>query len=211
VRIVLDFDDLHWREPENCLDTINLLVNSIENIKINFFTIPFLDYIPLIDNSKWCLEIERLIKYGKIRLYVHGLRHSFNEFLDISYEGAIKKIDVAEQIFYASNLRFGKVFKGPNWGINKETIRALIDKKYDYIYVHPEQEALATEFCQYIKFITYNFNLSDLNKTRPDKDLTIMHGHTHNVCGNGIKEISNDLINFCREEKPTFKFIEEIW
>ena len=49
------------------------------------------------------------------------------------------------------------------------------------------------------KVIYYNWNLKD---EAPVETLLVAHGHTHNVCQNGINETMHRIKKFIREQKP---------
>ena len=38
--VILEFDDLHWLYPENCLEYIDAFVEDFPDIKLSFFVIP---------------------------------------------------------------------------------------------------------------------------------------------------------------------------
>ena len=62
MNFILDFDDFHYKSPENCLSTIYKLISKIPNIKLSLFTVPMLDGLPIFENKKWCTELMYLIE-----------------------------------------------------------------------------------------------------------------------------------------------------
>lgn len=204
MNLVLEFDDLHFLEPENCLKEIQFLVNKYPSIKLNFFCTPFLRNQKLSDNKIFCSKIKELS--NNIEILVHGLTHSIEEFKHVSYDTAKTKLMLAEFIFEDCDIPFKKIFRGPHWGINIETICALKTLGYTAIFNHEDYRHLETSG---IKYVYYNWNLKDeffLEK----EELIIAHGHTHNVCGNGIKESMNRITNFIDTYSPEFKFASEV-
>lgn len=191
-KLLLDFDDLHPRKPENCLDSIKYLVDKIPEIKLLFFTIPKLEGIPLYLYPEWCREIRRFIDAGNVQLAVHGLCHSTLEFQNINYTDAFNKIQEAENIFTRSNLPFVKIFKGPHWGLNSNAVEALKNLNYKAIFSHQDFKHLEVGG---IEFKYYNWNLKDPFPEHlhyPDS-IILGHGHTHSVCDNGILETRDKI------------------
>lgn len=202
--LVLEFDDLHWSGAEDCLNNIAYLVAKVPDIKMSFFTIPFLRLQELRENEMWCWHIREYIKSNNIRLAVHGLVHTSEEFKHVSYDTAYDNLNIAEKIFEAADLPVSYVFRGPHWGMNEDTLLALEDRGYTHLYNHKDYSHLKSDI---LDVIYYNWNLKD---SAPDDDLLIAHGHTHNVCGNGIQESTDKILAYIEKEKPEFKFVDEI-
>jgi len=192
MKIVLDFDDLHWSNPVNCLDSIDYLISSNPKIKLTFFTIPYYNNNPIGADKDFCKRIKEYIDSNNIVLAIHGTTHSVLEYLEKSYEDAINSISLSEFYMTEAGLPFIKVFKGPHWGINKETINALIQHNYKEIFNHESFRHLEVPE---IKFTYYNWNLKD-NFT-PSK-IIYAHGHTHDVCENGIRETRDKILDAIR-------------
>lgn len=203
MNIVLEFDDLHWKMPENCITEIQTLVAAVPDIKLSFFTVPMHSHIPLFANPSWCDKIRTFITSGNIRLAVHGLLHTELEFKIDDKNIIAQKLSKAEYIFYKAGLPFTRVFKGPYWGISKATYDVLADKGYIGVYSHETYKHITG-----LTTVFYNWNLKDNPPT--NIDTIIAHGHTHNVCGNGIKESIPKIIEFIKKNNPTFKFVDEI-
>lgn len=204
--LVLEFDDFHWRSPENCLDTIDLLVKACPTIKLSLFTVPNLAGLPIWTGAGFCKRVISLCESGHIRIAIHGLYHSQEEFKDVDEAMAIRKLEHAETLLRMAEIPFVKVFKGPHWAINKSTVWALNKMSYTHLYNHRDHEAVAEGFLG--AKIYYNWNLKDEAPT--DSDIVIGHGHTHNVCQNGITEVSSKILEFIEKNNPTFKFVNEI-
>ena len=58
VNLVLEFDDLHFMPPEDCMETIDKYVKAYPDIKLSFFTIPLLRGFPLGSNPEWCARLK---------------------------------------------------------------------------------------------------------------------------------------------------------
>jgi len=207
--LILDFDDFHWQHPQNCLETIDLLLTYVPNIKLSFFVAPNWEDRPLYKNPIWCDKVRRLIKNNNVVLGIHGLCHSQLEFSNKTKSEALLAIGEAEKEFQKADLPFVKVFKGPHWGLNSDTVDALIEKEYSHIYSHEDFKHLEKPG---IKFVYYDINLKDkidkdyLSNTELD---VIAHGHSWDVCNNGIKESAIKIINLC-ERSRNYKFINEV-
>lgn len=207
-QVIFEFDDLHFTEPEDCLNEIDHLVKVIPNIKLSFFAVPMLRGNPIYENPLWIKRIHEHIKNNNVRLAVHGLEHLTLEFENINFENAMYRIQTAEDLFKQAELPFVKVFKGPHWGINLETLDALSYLEYTHVYNHDDHIHL--ELNKYsFKFIHYNWNLKDEFEDN-EQSLVVAHGHTWDTCSNGIKEVTPKIIEFVNKYHPTFKFVDEV-
>lgn len=204
-KLILEFDDFHWKSPENCLDTIEKYVEAIPNIKINLFTSPKHTNLPIESNKLWCKRVKELINLGNIKLAVHGLTHSYIECSRLSLEETIKLLDDAQIYFNRAGLEFTRVFRAPNWHINENTHNALVNKNYTHIYSHTDFKHLTHPR---IKTIFYNWNLKD--DFNCNDEVIIAHGHTFNTCGNGIVETFDKVINFIKTFEPEFLYVDNI-
>jgi len=194
--LIIDFDDLHYRHPENCLRTIEYLVERNPTIKMLFFTIPYLDRQEIGNDERFCNDVREYIDSGHIQLAIHGTYHSSEEFKNLTDTAARMKISLSERLMSEAKLPFIKVFKGPHWGLNRETIEVLKSKDYKAVFSHDDYKHLETDG---IDFRYYNWNLKD-DYQDPGEDLVIAHGHTHNVCGNGIQETADKILRVLDKE-----------
>jgi len=205
MKLVLDFDDFHWKEPENCLETIEQLVREVPNIKLSFFTVPKHSEYPIQANIPWCNKIRDLIKAGNIRLAYHGFTHSHLEFAQLKKQEALDRIKFATLYFDKAKLPIARVFKGPNWGINAEVYEALAELGFSHVYSHEDYKFIGHDK---IKTVFYNWNLKDAEP--PKEEIIIAHGHTHNVCENGIAEASSKIVKFIKENNPQLIYVDEV-
>lgn len=205
MKLILEFDDLNPKKEVNCIDQIDYLVKLFPNIKLTFFTTALYERVPLFSDQKWCHRIMTHIANGNVRLAVHGLYHTQEEFKHKSWEDAMLSLKMAEDVFEIARLPFIKVFRGPHWGINEATYTALMNLDYEAVYTHEDYKNLIPKFS--IKSIIYNWNLKDEDCT--EQNLIIGHGHTQNVCGNGIEESMQRIINFINKHNPEFAFAND--
>lgn len=207
MKLALEFDDFNPKPEVNCIDTIDKLVSRYPNIKLTFFTVALYERVPLFSNREWCKRVLKHIENNNVRLAVHGLYHTVEEFKNKSKNDALLSIVIAESVFKVSKLPFVKLFRGPHWGINENTYEALIELEYNAVFTHSDYSHLIQKFpC--IKSVIYNWNLKDVDCTA--RDSIIGHGHTQNVCGNGIDESYERICNFIDTNKPQFAFANEI-
>lgn len=212
MNIIFEFDDLHWDPTVNCIEQIEYLINRYPDIKLSFFTPVYYNYQYIYDDKQWCDKIRKYITSNNLTLGVHGLTHSVEEFKHKTYEQACNALITAESIFNKADLPFVKIFRGPHWGINDDTYKALIDLNYKSIYTHFDYLNLTFKYPN-IKSIIYNWNLNEefnIKDNWHSDDIVIGHGHTHNVCGNGIQESLNRIINFIENNNPKYLNISDI-
>ena len=204
--LVLEYDDLTFLDPENCLLQIEELVRRHPDIKLSFFTVPMMRGAPLSHNMEWCNSIRQHIYNENVCLGVHGLMHSQEEFKHLSYTEAALRLRFAEAVFETADLPFERVFRGPHWGLNQESLNAISDAEYTHLYNHEDYRSLNAES---MKVVYYNWNLKD-NTPDGEEETIIAHGHTHNVCKNGIEETLDKVSKFIDDYRPEFKFINEV-
>jgi predicted deacetylase len=193
MKLILEFDDFHWDHPENCIVTINKLINYSPSVKISLFTVPNLREKPIYLNKNWCSEVSELISNGNLELCRHGFDHSFLEFKEIDYKSAYEKLVIGDYYFQKADLNCKKVFRAPYWGMSEFAVNALNDLDYTHLYNHEEYSHLDKSFNGEI--VRYTWNLAD-SYINNNTNIVIAHGHTHNVCGNGIEECFNKICEF---------------
>jgi predicted deacetylase len=209
MKLLLEFDDLNPHYQVNCIKEIEKLINLFPEIKLTFFTSALYEGVPLYSDKEWCNKINKYILSNNVRLAVHGLVHSpCEEFKHKNKDETLLALNIAEAIFKTSNLDYIKIFRGPHWGINEYTYESLIQLGYKSIYTHVDYINLVDKYKE-IKSIFYNWNLKD-DFTDIQNEIIIAHGHTHNVCGNGISESLNKIISFIEKYNPEFIFGDEI-
>lgn len=196
MKIILEFDDFHPEASVNCLDSVEFLIKKYPKIVINLFTIPCYLSQPLYDSKYWCSSVAEHISNKNICLGVHGFMHTQEEFARKTYETAYSSLMNAHEIFEKSGLKFSKVFRGPHWGICGPSMEAITYCKYTHIYSHIKHKNITDRYCNEIKVIHYNWNLKDNfgeYENEPVGNICVAHGHTGNVCGNGIRESMNRI------------------
>jgi len=201
--IVLEYDDLTHLDPENCLDQIDELVRRHPNIKMSFFTVPMMRGVPLTHNLDWCSKIRKHIDNGNVCLAYHGLLHNPEEFKSIDKTECLLRLKFGRSIFETCKLPAAKVFRGPHWGMCTQAVEALEEEEFTHLYNHKDYLHLLSDR---MKVVYYNWNLKD---EAPEIDTLVTHGHTHNVCENGIEQTMDKVSAFIDANNPHFKFVDE--
>lgn len=207
MKLVLEFDDFHFLDPESCIRPMLNLINRFPNIKLSLFSIPLLRGYPISQEKSFCDFIKYWADRGNIRLAVHGLLHTTEEFRYKGLNEAIESLKIAENIFYEGEIPFTKVFRGPHWGMNQQVVKALEICEYTHLYNHEQYFNLCSDK---MKIVYYTWNLKDSFDSKSQKDLIIGHGHTHNVCGNGMEESMTRIIEMIESYNPDFLFVDEV-
>lgn len=207
--LVLDYDDYHWQSPENCLDTVKEMISRVPEIKISLFTPSLYHGKPLEADWAWCEETRELIKAGRIVLAVHGTEHETSEYENIDEAEAREKLLTAEKMFMNADLPFVRAFKAPHWQIGEGTMKALRRLGYSHAYLHEDTKHLM-ELETPVRRVFYNWNLLDAAPPE-DVDVIIGHGHTHDVCGNGIAQTMERVLQFVEKSSDIqFAFVHEV-
>ena len=156
--IVLEYDDIHPLHPENCLKEIDEFVRLFPNIKLSFFCPPLLRGVPLYKDKDWCGSIRKHIESGNVCLARHGLTHEQEEFKNLDLNEAEFRLKVGDAAHDVARLPYVKVFRGPHWGINMESITALINQGYTHLYNHQDYKELGDKYKNEInvRMIIYN-------------------------------------------------------
>lgn len=204
-QIVIDYDDFHQNPKVDCLDSLFKLRDFDSRIKITLFAVALFEGVQIGLNANWSAKVRDLIDSDTIGLAVHGLYHTQEEFKSLTKREAKEKILQAEEILNRHSFKPIKVFKGPNWGINQATYEALAELDYTHVFTHPTMTYISHPS---IKNVVYTDNLKDKLVL---KDTMIIHGHTWNVCDNGIEQTLNKLREFLQGQKNViYKFGNEI-
>lgn len=204
--LILEYDDFHWKSPENCIDQINKFVQLYPKIKLSLFTPVILNNLQLNLDKEWIHKVRELSYQGNIKLAIHGLYHTPEEFKYLNKTQAEGRISLAESTLQSLNIPFAKAFRGPHWGMNEDSVEALNSLGYTHWYNHTDYKHLESKFNG--KVIYYNWNLKD--EEPPDTDLIIAHGHTHNTCSNGILETFDRVRRYIENNNPEFLFVHEV-
>ena len=213
MRCILEYDDFHFNPEVNCLGIVQELVYEFPSILVNLFSIPCYKTSPVFTDTHWCNQVRSLIKSNNARIAMHGTYHTQEEYKHYDYQTAVDKLKLGENIFHAAKLDFVKVFRGPHWGLCLESANALCDLGYTHIYSHQSYADLNAQISSRAIVPIYHWNLKDefgtFEKQPTENSIIIAHGHTHNVCGNGIDETSQRLRDFINKYNPKFLGVDE--
>ncbi len=179
--IVFDLDDLcdKW----NPWDTLHKWKERNPNGKVTMFAIP-----------RRCSD-RLLAQYEPldwVELAMHGAVHTTGECLYWTAEDTVQKLNEA------TSLGFINGFKAPKWLITDEVYRGLQSANW-WCADHKMNSQMYAEFPDVPKYVYNSFT-----RKTPYRSL---HGHTHNVCDNGIDEAFG---SFCVPPERTFKFVSEV-
>ena len=193
---VLSFDDFGigcYRQ----IELLQELKKKFKNFKCTLFTIPAIpdfqkEYIPFLESF--------LDKMGKesIEFAQHGLHHKRSEFEFISKEEAKEKLlkgYLPHKDYYV------KGFKAPYWAICHNTYSVLKELGF-WVAVLPHQLESSKDWG------TKHEDLKGLKYYSVSDKFYHFQGHVGNVCGNGIEESFETLINL--PEEGEFKFCSEM-
>ena len=205
IKLVLEYDDFHWDKPENCLDIIERFVSVVPNIKLTMFTVPNLRGNLLFQNPEWCKRVAELCNQGVLEISRHGWTHAPLEYEHCNFDYAMNSLLLGDKVLDSAGIPYARVFRGPYWGLNHETVRALNELGYTHLYNHIDHSSIGHDFRNKVVFYNWNLGLEP-----PEFKLLIGHGHTHNVCGNGIEETFERVINFIDINSPEFLFSSEV-
>jgi len=206
-RIVIEYDDFCHLDPENCLSTIQRLVARYPQIKVNMFTVPYMRGNPIHMDTRWVESVNKLIESNNLFLGLHGLTHETEEFKSISYSHALEKLDAAFNIFQYCDFPKPRVFRSPFWQLSEEAVKALEVLGFTHIYNHKDYEHLEL-ISNKIKFTYWNWNLKD--EYAPTKDIVIAHGHSHDVCENGIYQTTYKIEDIIEKYNPEFLSLGDV-
>ena len=214
VKVILEYDDLHCHPEVDCLDFAESMIKKWPHIIINFFTTPNYKDQPIYSDPEWCDRLIGHIYNGNICLGLHGYTHAPLEFKNMTYESAYHTIIRAEQRMIVGLLPYVKVWRSPQWGINSQVFQALYDLNFTHVYSHVDYKPLNEYYENKLNIVYYNWNLKDEYNYEAfenpiKKDIVVIHGHTHNVCGNGIEESFPRFENFMGRHEVEFARINE--
>lgn len=180
---IIDLDDLcdQW-DPFPMLATLK---ENDEAFKITLFTIP----------RRCSRSLIRRYQAHRdwIELAVHGWWHTTGETLSWTPEEAQAKMTAAHDMGID-----GKGFKAPKWIISEAARQAARELGW-YVADHKSNRWRP-------KHKDDRIYITDL-KLRDSKELRL-HGHTHNVTGNGIEEAFNTFL--LPRGKVAYRFISEV-
>lgn len=188
MKIALEFDDFGPRNSN--LSYLEELKEHYPDFKVTLFTVPWeirfggQAPITLPEFEPWVRAVKNADDWIEIAL--HGLTHGPLEFGEISYDGAKKRITVAEKMFENRGIKLAKIFKAPQWALSKEGKQAAEDMGYKVVEDH-----------------YYPWNLKDdlTDELRKREDIIVAHGHVQNTMGNGTEEVMPRLMKLPPDTK----------
>lgn len=174
LKIALELDDFSPRNSH--LSLLETLREHYPSFKVTMFTVPweirwgqptpitqdeYSPWVRAVKNADW------------IEIASHGLTHLPEEFGEISYEGAKKRLLTAEKMYENRGINLVKIFKAPHWCLSEEGKKAAEDLGYTVVEDHYYQWNIKDEFPEALK----------------DYDgIIIAHGHVQDTMGNGLEE-----------------------
>lgn len=189
ITIALEYDDF---SPKNThFELLEQMREHYPDFKVTMFTVPwevrFGEQTPITQ-----AEYEPFVRACKLsedwlELALHGLTHTPMEFAELSEDGAMKRVTIAEKMFENRKLKLAKIFKAPFWAISKEA-KAYLEKS-------------GYKVCEdgY-----YNWNLADdFPQEAADRgDIIIAHGHVQmDSTQNGMEETLHKLMQLPPDTK----------
>jgi hypothetical protein len=181
MKVCLEFDDLGI--DNHRLDLLQTLKEHFPNFKVTMFAIPA--HCP----DDWTATLPDWIE-----LAFHGDTHSHREFENYSLKQTNEYVKK-----YADKQRFKKIFRAPYWLLSDSAYATL--RFFDWkLCLHPEDPRKSD--------YTYTWNLKD---NLPTTTLDIMcsgHGHIQPVCGNGLEESFDRIMELPKDAE--FYFVSEV-
>ncbi len=127
-----------------------------------------------------------------IEIGIHGLTHGPEEFKELSYDDAKKRIMLAEKMFLNTGIPYAKMFKAPFWLLSEDAKQAA--KDLGFVVVEDGY---------------YNWNLKDDIPMIGQDEAYIAHGHVQISMGNGLEESVHRIYKLPTEIE--FGFLSEVF
>jgi peptidoglycan/xylan/chitin deacetylase (PgdA/CDA1 family) len=173
------FDIDDFSDRWNCLQELMRLRERYPRFKTTLFTIPYKTDEALTDTVK---------RFPWIELAVHGFTHEPNdEMLHL------RENEIAHSLAVIDGKTYVKGFKSPGWYISASVVNACNEKGY-WVAMREEDRPFAAQ-CKHGYYIA-------------GEKYDYWHGHSHNVCNNGLRECLHDLLRLWPREQE-FKFVSE--
>lgn len=177
IRISCDFDD--FSPLNHRFDLLDNLRERYPDFKVTLFTVPWeirfspdTKGTPITDErySSWCQAVRQAVEDGWMQVAIHGLTHAPEEFEDLTYDEAKKRVIVAQKMFANAKIPIIPYFKAPQWLLSRQAKKGI------------EELGITVVEDNY-----YNWNLKD---QIPKKDLLIAHGHVQDEMStlNGMEQ-----------------------
>lgn len=196
--IIWDADDLGANhiisdqcQAHDCRDQLDKFHYANPNFKATLFAIPAEMTFEL---AEWCKANSQWIQ-----LAVHGIFHSSNyECEKMTYEEFDEKIKTLQPMI---DTYFVKGFKAPGWQISDDIYRWLKDHGWWVADQGYNSGRLPVGLPAYVNN-NGQFQVNGLN-------VNGKHYHTWDCVGNGVYELSDQIISDIKDETE-FKFVSEV-
>jgi hypothetical protein len=184
MKVCIELDD--FGKDNHRLDLLMKLKEHFPNFKVTMFAIPA--QCP----DDWVAKLPDWIE-----LAFHGDTHAYRECEKWTHQEAF-----SFHFKYANKPRFVNIFRPPYWLLSDQAHEYL--NMYFFLCLHPDDKR-ANNY-------TYNWNLKDdyvdASFANSDADVLCGHGHVQNVCGNGLEESFNRIMQLPKD--TDFYFVSEV-
>jgi hypothetical protein len=190
MKIIFDLDD--QSDSHNAWPLVLQLKDKLPNLKVNLFTIP---------NQIKGELVQEMASKRWVHLIPHGFNHWSNyEFAEIDYKETMEyllKIPLRQL--------YRKGFKAPGWQISKAAMLALKEQGYWLATQWSDGRFEGDVNGPFQPAVSPGLPYYAINELLPG--FKAIHGHTWNVCGNGIEELWPMLVNLPPDSE--FEFIDD--
>lgn len=178
--MVVDLDD--FCEDNHRLDLLQQLHDANPEFRVTLFAIPALGSDEFWESvPEWC------------ELAMHGWAHPHpRECETWSYETATEMLARRPE-------RFVEGFKAPGWRMSPGLYRALLERDW-WVADHWDNNALRPEGIR-----AHVISPETARRENPEH----WHGHVQNVCGNGLEETFDELLDRVRAA-DRFEWMSEL-
>lgn len=183
---VVDSDDLC--DEYDPYDVLVDFKSKFPKFKITLFAIP-----------KKCSSalLEKYSKLDWVEMAVHGYDHDTNrEYENMAYADTELRMLAS----FALYPKFSKVFKAPGWQLSTDAMKWLTDSDWIVMDQHYNNDRRP----EGLKTLVYADEPTEANRGA----MNIVHSHTWDTMGNGIKQVLEDPWYF--DQNTEFKFVSEV-
>lgn len=191
MKYIFDLDDFY--DKCNVLPRLKELKKILPNLKVNLFTITNKISKELLEEAK---------KEDWIHLIPHGLNH------DTNYECAHLNLETAKKLIsdMPNKEYYQKGFKAPGWQISIWMMFALKEAGYWLAVQDKGGKFNGNPDGPFQPPVIDGLKYYALNE--PPAGSVVIHGHTWEVCGNGLEALWQKLIAIDKDSE--FLFINDI-